>query len=226
MMHRRTRFRALVVAWALLYGWWTALPYTAWKQPEAVREALQYSGRGALLPPSELVADLFVIGALAAAIGLLFFRRWGRMLLAGTTLVSVMHAPLAGVGVSGPVDGTVGFVMTLLNGALLALAYASPVARDFTATADAPIEQEPPTAPDDEELVTVFETSDGALVPVIHSLLQSAGIEFRTDSEALQDLIDGGRLAGYNAATGGVRFRVRQSDALLAKDVLELDRRA
>ena len=227
LLMTRGRFRGLVVAWALVSVWWSTLPYSAYKQPQVVREALEHAARGAIVPPTDTLADLSLAAVLLAAAGLLFFQRWGRALLVLTTLFSLVLSPLGGVMVSGPFDGTLGFVLTLLTGALIALAYWSPVAAEFVKRRDedlAAITDDMASEPEpDEQLVTVYETSNATVVPVIHSLLQSADIEYTTTSESLQDLVAGGRLSGYNAAAGTVRFLVRESDALLARDVLAVE---
>ena len=46
------------------------------------------------------------------------------------------------------------------------------------------------------ELVTVFETGDPALVALAKSLLDSAGIDFATKGDAIQDLFGLGRFPG------------------------------
>ena len=58
------------------------------------------------------------------------------------------------------------------------------------------------------DLVAVFETGDPALVALASSLLDSAGIEFATKGEALQDLIGLGRFpGGTNLVAGPVVFQ-------------------
>lgn len=76
------------------------------------------------------------------------------------------------------------------------------------------------------DLVTVFETGDPALLALARSLLESAGIEFATRGEALQDLIGLGRFpGGTNLVTGPVVFQVGLDDAEKARSTLrELQR--
>jgi putative signal transducing protein len=71
------------------------------------------------------------------------------------------------------------------------------------------------------DLVTVFETGDPALVALAKSLLDSAGIEFATKGEALQDLLGLGRFpGGNNLVTGPVVFEVGPDDAEKARSML------
>jgi len=76
----------------------------------------------------------------------------------------------------------------------------------------------------DVDLVDVFETGNPSLVLVAKSLLDSAGIEFVTRGEALQDLFGMGRFpASMSLIAGPVIFQVDRKDAedaaALLKDV-------
>ena len=58
------------------------------------------------------------------------------------------------------------------------------------------------------EPVTVFESSDTALLAVAESLLEEADIEFFAKGEGIQDLFAGGRIGtGFNADVPGRRAR-------------------
>jgi hypothetical protein len=75
----------------------------------------------------------------------------------------------------------------------------------------------PPPPPPDErasiELVKVYEAGNPAIIPIVESLLDDAGIEFSTTSENLQDLFAWGRFGGtFNFAIGPVMFYVRKED--------------
>lgn len=71
------------------------------------------------------------------------------------------------------------------------------------------------------DLVTIFETGDPAFVALAKSVLDSAGIEFASKGEALQDLFGVGRFpGGTNLVTGPVAFQVRPEDVDRAKSLL------
>jgi hypothetical protein len=71
------------------------------------------------------------------------------------------------------------------------------------------------------DVVTVFETSDPALVPLVKSLLDSAGIGFAAKGDALQDILGLGRFpGGTNLLAGPVEFQVNSDDAEKARDLL------
>ena len=191
-------YRIAIVVWAFLYAWWSTLPWSIHKQGAIVRAAMEHSGRGAIIPPSDTIANALLLATVIAAGGLFFFRAWARVLLVVTTAGSVALSPFLGVGVSGPVDGTIGFLMTLLTGGLIAVVFWSPLAGRFVAAND-PEEIE---RFDVASLVAVYEAADPTTASAIRSLLTSAGIEY--------------------VIAGGGRFLVRSSDAAFAKDVIEL----
>jgi hypothetical protein len=75
----------------------------------------------------------------------------------------------------------------------------------------------PPPPPPDErpaiQLVKVFEGGNPAVIPVVESLFDDAGIEYSTTSENIQDLFAWGRFGGsYNYAIGPIMFYVRAED--------------
>jgi hypothetical protein len=72
----------------------------------------------------------------------------------------------------------------------------------------------------DMQLVCVFESSDPGLVAVVESVLDDAEIDFMMKNQIMQDLLAGGRLAGFNQAIGPVQFWVRPEDEASARGVL------
>ncbi|HJQ40873.1 MAG TPA: DUF2007 domain-containing protein [Thermoanaerobaculia bacterium] len=73
------------------------------------------------------------------------------------------------------------------------------------------------------ELVKIYEGGNPALLAVIESVLDDAGIEYSTTSENLQDLIGGGRFGfgGFNYLIGPVKFFVRAADESEARALLD-----
>ncbi len=72
-----------------------------------------------------------------------------------------------------------------------------------------------------DDVVTVFETGDPGLVALAKSLLDSAGIEFATKGDALQDVVGLGRFpGGSNLVAGPVVFQVGSDDAKRARSLL------
>lgn len=72
-----------------------------------------------------------------------------------------------------------------------------------------------------EDVVPVFETGNASLVPLAKSLLDSAGIEYATRGEGIQDVFGFGRFpSGMGLIAGPVTFEVKQSDAADAAALL------
>lgn len=70
-------------------------------------------------------------------------------------------------------------------------------------------------------LVTVFASSITAEIIVAKLVLQSEGVPFITEGEGVQDLVGLGRaFGGVNLVTGPIRLRVTESDAELARQLL------
>lgn len=94
----------------------------------------------------------------------------------------------------------------------------------FTRCAECDVELVPslpsPDGDPDAALVRVLETSDPALIAVLKTVLEDAGIEFMTQNEAMQDMIGGGRLAGLNPVLGPVEFWVRENDESAARELI------
>ncbi len=72
------------------------------------------------------------------------------------------------------------------------------------------------------ELVTVFASGDPVRLTMAKLALESAGIQFVTQGEGVQDLIGAGRLfGGFNIAAGPVRIQVPQPEAAEARARLQ-----
>jgi hypothetical protein len=72
------------------------------------------------------------IAAVAGIYGLYQFRRWGRTLSLYSTGAGLLLYPFMGPNVSGGVETALFEASTLMWGALLALAYYSPIASEFS----------------------------------------------------------------------------------------------
>ena len=72
----------------------------------------------------------------------------------------------------------------------------------------------------DPKIETIYATGDPALVALVKSLLEDAGIEYFTKGYEIQDLIGIGGLGGQNYATGPVEFAVAGKDAPTARELL------
>jgi hypothetical protein len=84
------------------------------------------------------------------------------------------------------------------------------------------IEPQPPAAPPEVTLVKVYETGNAAIVPLLESVFDDAGIEYMTKGEGIQELFGFGRFGtGLNYVTGPVEFHVRKDDESAARRLIE-----
>lgn len=68
------------------------------------------------------------VAKVIAAIGMVLFLSWGRWVLVGLLVVSLAQLPFNGIGVGLPYENFIGALTGLVDGAVLALAFASPLA--------------------------------------------------------------------------------------------------
>jgi len=105
------------------------------------------------------------------------------------------------------------YVLAIVGLAIFALVRIARLVRPNVST---PVPPPPATEP-----TLAFQAADPAVIPVVISLLNDAGIQFFTSAENTQDLIGGGRLGGQNLVTGPVQFFVRKQDLAAAHEVLD-----
>lgn len=72
------------------------------------------------------------------------------------------------------------------------------------------------------DLVTVLESKDPTLWPVVKALLEAEGIECCVENEHMQDLIGLGRFGtGFNPIVGPVYLQVAPEDEAAARELIE-----
>jgi hypothetical protein len=90
------------------------------------------------------------------------------------------------------------------------------------ADCDVPLVSEPPPELDVPEYVTILETSDLSVIPVLKSALEGAGIPYETRGEGLMDLFPSEALgAPFRSSAGEVEIRVSKDRADEARELLE-----
>lgn len=126
-------FRALVLASAVLYIVWYFLPSDALVGGDfAAANLLKLDGYGAIFTTNHwfFTVVLFVLWMIAY-VELLRLRTWGRYLYLGLTVWALIAAALYGYRVSSPLEEVLGLVIDLLDGAILALVFLSPLREKF-----------------------------------------------------------------------------------------------
>ena len=88
-------------------------------------------GLGALVPPNASVGLAIFCAYVVASIGLFFFRNWARWLFVFLALSGPVYAALSGMVVQTPFEALLGGLVGILDGAILALAFLSPIASLF-----------------------------------------------------------------------------------------------
>jgi hypothetical protein len=128
-MTRLRVFQTLVVVSALLYVAWMVLPHLSRTFSPEVQSALAWSGYGGASWVSDPRFFLSIgIGKLLSSLGLFLFLSWGRWLLLAVVAISLASVPFAGVSAGIPLDNIIGYFLSLTDGAILALAFFSPLA--------------------------------------------------------------------------------------------------
>jgi hypothetical protein len=131
-------FQILVVLSTLTYLSWFFFPnvleYFANSTYLEIQYRLgRYNGFGAFLPVHHpLYYGTWFGLSLLASIGVFFFQNWGRHLLLSLYALGVLLSLLSGFSVQGPVENFLGQLTVVLDGAVLAMAYFSPLAKHFS----------------------------------------------------------------------------------------------
>ncbi len=128
----RETFRALVVISTLIYLVYWFLPFVDWRWYSLdVLELRELSGIGAqLLLPLAVEYILFAAWILAA-VGMYFFKAIARSAFLWLYIVSTLMEPFLGVVVLTGLDSVLSSLSTVLDGAIIAIAYLTSVERQF-----------------------------------------------------------------------------------------------
>lgn len=140
-------FQMLVVSTTVIYIVWFFLPYWSGYLSDDEYRLAEYAGYGAILPVHHVLYYSVWFGLwLISALGLLFFQNWARHLYLVLSLLSLVTAPFSGFVVQPPVDALFSNATLLLDGALLAVAYLTPLAASFKAMPNPPLQRDAPTS--------------------------------------------------------------------------------
>ena len=125
-------FQILVCVTWLLFALTYVLPFGLGTNDTEMTRLLQFDTYGGVLSNySRLWSTLILWGWLFASIGVFFVLRWGKWLYAALFLSSLIVTPFFGLRVGSPIETTLGSLVDVLDGAILALMYFSPVANWF-----------------------------------------------------------------------------------------------
>jgi hypothetical protein len=126
-MSRIRTFQFLVAVSALLYIFWMLLPHVPRTFSPEVQQVLSNGGYGGQpwVTDSRFYISLGVT-KLLASLGLVLFFSWGRWLFAAVAAIGLACVPFSGLSVGAPLDNLVGYLASLIDGAILALSFSSP----------------------------------------------------------------------------------------------------
>lgn len=125
-------FQIFVVASTAIYIVWFVLPFWSGYLSEDAHQLTEYSGYGAILPVDHLLYYGTWFGLwLVAALGLFFFQNWARHLYLALSVLNPALAPFSGFVIQPPIDVLFSSTNLLLDGAILAMAYLSPLSAAF-----------------------------------------------------------------------------------------------
>lgn len=134
-MNRIRLFQLLVVISATSYIIWFCLPYFSGYLSEDQQSLAGYYGYGAILP----VLDIYYYGSwfgfsLVASVGMFFIQNWARHLFLCLIILDIVLAPVSGFMVQAPLDTAFSSLSQLVDGAILLMAYTSPLSESFKNT--------------------------------------------------------------------------------------------
>jgi hypothetical protein len=131
-MDIHTLFKRLVIGTTALYVLWLALPWIqdAFVSAE-VADALSWYGFGAVLPLPTGIAWLVALLYVPVAIGLCSFSASARWLFVALTVFVHAWSLLGGLRVETALGATMGSIIMLGDGAVITLAFTSPLRERF-----------------------------------------------------------------------------------------------
>jgi hypothetical protein len=127
----RLAFRTLIVLSTAAYLLLFFMPAIAVSVSAEVAALRVHSGYGASIPGLPWFPWLFLLVRLIASMGLFLFRSWARFLLLALSVLLLALRWVQGVTVHLPVEGFLADVVSLADGAVLALAFSHPLASHF-----------------------------------------------------------------------------------------------
>jgi len=126
------QFKILIIGALLFHGVGLfALPKLPFLFSPDTMELMKYGGHGARINPTHPIIYALYLLPYPALIAMYFFQNWARYLLLVYISMLLLGSFFLGASVSGPPDTFVNFVAVLLDGAILGLAFVSPLKSSF-----------------------------------------------------------------------------------------------
>ncbi len=128
-------FRYLVTTTLAAYVVWFCIPFY-WESlyEGEIFNALNWNGYGNQLSTSEIVPYLFLVSYGVISVGLVNYKTWARTAFVVYLLVSVISAPFWGISVQYGFETVLAYVLTLGQGAMLAMLFLTSLSNEFRST--------------------------------------------------------------------------------------------
>ena len=117
-----------LLLWAIPYAW----PMLYNEQQLSI---LSLHGYGSFYDLYGSYPYILMFLYLSASIGVLLFKPWAKPTFLVLTLVSIFTVPFMGVTISEPIIGTLGYIITLIDGSILTMLYFTSVSNEFIKSA-------------------------------------------------------------------------------------------
>jgi hypothetical protein len=119
-------FRILLVLNAATFLAWFFYPFVNTSVDPGIASLREWHGTGSVLNTGVLAVIAWVTFFMrfVATVGMWVLARWGTWLFTALIVVSVLLAPLLGVSIQTPSEVVLSFLSSLLDGALIAVAFA------------------------------------------------------------------------------------------------------
>jgi hypothetical protein len=132
-------FKKIVIASILLHTFLWFSPYFSylWIEDSTIEMLVSVGGYGAVLPYDEystffIIYDVVIyVGFVLSSIGMLFFKRIARVIFTALIMISTAVSLASGMVVATEGVEFLASISCMLDGAILALAYLSPLSKKF-----------------------------------------------------------------------------------------------
>jgi hypothetical protein len=132
-MNNNRVFQVLVISSFAIYVAWFFLPYWPDHLSDFEKRLADHNGYGADLPVNHFLFYGTWFGLwFISALGLFFFKNWARHLFLALSFLGLAMVPFSGFVVQPPIDTLFSTINLLLDGAILAMTYLSPLSASFT----------------------------------------------------------------------------------------------
>ena len=135
-MNIKLIFKSLVVISMAAYVTWFCLPFfDVYLYPSDIAEMLTWTGYGGTINTGGTIPYIWLAAYGVVSIGLIYFHPWARTAFVALTVLAVVITPFYGLIIQSSYEGFFTYIMTLSDGAIIAMAYLTIIKDEFKSTA-------------------------------------------------------------------------------------------